>query len=246
MNMTTKTLNIVFLILLSTTGISAQSFGFGCLGLSGVFGGYSIQEFEVVGLDEGISQFCASDQTDYKTGSFDRVEGYRVGANIFRARFNNFFITTKGYYQFLKKKDWSYISNQREVKSDEFQLSMNHWGLALDLGFPILSFVDWKILEGGINFYDIDFDYASIANQDISKLHYTTDEVVIGYFAGTGVIIHIIPDYMSIEGTAVYNFLNFNKFSQMDTDPFGFNNPDKDIVKGKFGAIVQLNIGVPL
>lgn len=226
--------------------ISAQSFGFGCLGLSGIYGGYSIQQFDVDGLDKGIELFCSTDNMNHENIDFGELEGYRLGANIFRAKFSNFFITTKGYYQFLGKKDWAYTTGEGSVKSDEFQLRMNHWGLALDLGFPILSFIDWKIVEGGINFYDMEFDYQSLINPEVSKISYSRDEVVIGYYAGTGLIIHIIPNYLSIEGTAVYNFLDFKEYSPLDEDPFGFTNSTQTLIKGKFGAVVQLNIGVPL
>lgn len=237
---------VVFIISLGTGSLSAQSFGFGCLGLSGVFGGYSVQQFDADGLQNGIENFYRESSVDHENIDFGKLEGYRFGANIFRAKFSNFFLTTKGYYQFLKKQDWSYTSGEGSIKSDEFQLSMNHWGLALDLGLPLFTFLDWKILEGGINFYEIEFDYQSLINPEIEKNKYSNDEVFIGYYAGTGLIIHIIPNYLSLEGTAIYNFLDFNNFSESENDQLGFNNSEETIIKGKFGAAVQLNIGVPL
>ncbi|MBU1101352.1 MAG: hypothetical protein KKA84_13200 [Bacteroidetes bacterium] len=242
-----KNLYILLIFPLVTQSLQAQSFGFGCLGLSGIYGGYSIQQFDAAPIEDAIGLYNISRNNMNDGLKFDQLEGYRIGGNIFRARFSSLFITTKGYYQFLEQKQNGFSSEVASIKKDEYKLSLNHWGLGIDIGFPLFSFLDWKILEGGVNFYDVDFDYESLleAEGDL-KVHYSTDEVTVGYYAGTGLILHIIPDYISVEGTAFYNFVGLSNFITSDTDRLNLINTGEKLVEGRFGAVVQINVGFPL
>ena len=76
-----------------------------------------------------------------------------------------------------------------------------------------------------------------------------TDKAKVGYKVGSGLIFHVIKDYISIEGTVSYNILKIS-FLEKDIDGFTVKIPqnynDKKLLKGGFSAILQLNIGVPL
>lgn len=241
-----KNLYLLIIIPLVTHTVQAQSFGFGCLGLSGIYGGYSVQQFDMEAIENAVDLYNISRNNVIDDLKFDRLEGYRIGGNIFRAKFSSIFITTKGYYQFLEQKQVGYSSGITSIKKDDYALTMNHWGLGIDIGFPVFSFLDWKILEGGINFYDVDFDYESLlANEGDLQVHYSTDDVSIGYYAGTGIILHLIPNYVSLEGTAFYNFVSVSEFMTSDTDRLHLTNSGGNLIEGQFGAAVQLNVGFP-
>jgi hypothetical protein len=180
---------------------------------------------------------------------FGKGKGFRVGANLFRARFDNFFLSAKGFYQFLKEQ--KEINNPNYVNStqSEYTLVLNHWGVAVDIGIPLFSLVDFKIVEGGVTFYNISFtDKTIVSGKVTNEKKYESDKTNISYYVGSGLIIHIIPDYISIEGTAFYNFLNIDKINYQNKTAVLPNGLVKEnlISKGGFSAALQLNVGFPL
>jgi hypothetical protein len=237
---------LVFIILLPFYSVNSQTFGFGCLGLSGFYAGYSEQHYSAAGLNQYI-------KTNYygpipkSNVEFKKGTGYRVGANIFRAKFDNFFISAKGYYQFIKENLEQSANDLNSIIKNKYQLSLNHWGLALDIGVPVFSIIDWKALEGGIVFHNVEFIHTTFKDENqLAEIKYEPLSNKVNYYLATGLIVHIVPDYISIEGTASYNFF---KIDQMDlksdllTGPTKITNP---VSKGGLMTTVQLNIGFPL
>ena len=94
---------IFFLILIFNYQILPQSFGFGCLGFVGGFGGFSYQQYKPDGLNRYVANFNSSfsEYIDQNMSDFGTATGYRVGINVFRAKFSGFFVTAKGFYQQL-------------------------------------------------------------------------------------------------------------------------------------------------
>ncbi len=222
----------------------AQSFGFGCLGLSGFYGGYSQQEYKA----DGINQFSKENYSGFSTGNnikFQKGTGFRIGANIFRAKFDDVFITFKGFFQFLKEEHEIVDDVSQGILKNKYKLSMNHWGLGLDFGFPLFSFIDLKLIEGGVAFYNSDFEYQSMLDdtQQIEK-KYSPEKVQLGYYVGSGLILHLIKDYISIEGTAAFVSIKIDKML-IDTEDKTPMNSLKAIEKGGFIGTVQLNVGFP-
>ena len=78
-----KIKHIIILTPLFAINIAAQSFGFGCLGLSGVYGGYSIQQFDVAGLENGIDFFCNADNMNHENINFSELEGLQTRCKYF-------------------------------------------------------------------------------------------------------------------------------------------------------------------
>lgn len=228
----------------------AQTFGFGCLGLSGFYAGITHQYYETVGINEYINSESIKNNINLDM-EFKRGTGYRVGANIFRAKFSKAFITAKGYYQFLKETHNTQVNNDAlGTKNYRYELSLNHWGVGLDLGFPIFSILDFKLLEGHVTFFNPEFskEVLDANNNVLEEDKFTTDKVKIGYFVGSGMILHLIPDYVSIEASAGYSFFIIDKFNDGNNNvlipvPSSKNNA---INKSKFSATVQLNVGFPL
>jgi hypothetical protein len=236
---------ILIISLVSINSINGQTFGFGCLGLSGFYAGFTKQQYNADGLNQFINSkfFTASNKINFKEGS-----GYRIGANLFRAKFEGFFISAKGYYQFLKETHEMKESSTSNSAKDKFTLNMNHWGVAIDFGIPIISFIDLKLLEGGVHFYNVDFNHQYYLNDIIqNEKKYELEKTSVSYFIGSGLIVHLIPDYISIEGTAAYSFIKYEKLISKDGSTIPILVDGKiPFDKGGFSATVQLNIGFPL
>ncbi|PKL83172.1 MAG: hypothetical protein CVV24_06395 [Ignavibacteriae bacterium HGW-Ignavibacteriae-3] len=235
---------ITFLIGLMFTNVQAQTFGFGCLGLSGFYAGMSQENYTASGVNDFLNVKLSSMQY---SGSikFERGTGYRIGANIVRAKFDKIFLTAKGYYQFLKEERSNSGTLNNAAVSSNYQLIMNHWGAGIDFGIKIFTFLDWKIVEGNVNFYDSEFIIQDFKSNILDKeAKYNSEKVQVGYFLGTGLIFHIVPDYISLEGTVGYSFFKFDKFKS--TDALGVvTNVNNPLPEGGTGITLQINIGFP-
>jgi len=239
---------LIFFFLIVSNKIFSQSFGFGFLGLAGFYGGYTYQEFDADGLNKQIERNLLNAGLIPNKAEFGLAKGYRVGANIFRAKFSGYFITLKGFYQFLQENH-KYNYNIGNLKNNyrEYDLQMNYWGVSLDFELPLLSFIDFKLIEGGINFYQPKLIVKTrTSNNSLNQVNFSNKKLHIGYFVGSGLILQLIPNYISIEGTIAYNYIK-------KINLYGTNNKlfytlgNKDFTYGKnFSATVQLNISMPL
>jgi len=244
---------LVIVIIIVTTGITvnAQSFGFGCLGLSGFYAGFSRQNYDNPGLNDYISQRIntldpskniITDKIEFTQGT-----GYRIGANFFRARWNKFFITAKGYYQFLKESDEISAQLQNVDTREKYQLTMNHWGVGIDFGVPLFWILDWKIAEANVTFYNTEFSQETLLNSvSQGEIKFKPDKNNIGYFIGTGLILHLVPDYISVEGTAGYSIIQIDKLSNDSGITIPTSSSKNAVDKGSLSITLQLNVGFPL
>lgn len=239
--------NILFLFFFAVNVNYAQSFGFGCLGLSGVYAGYSYQKYQPLGLNSYIK--FISDPDNPNTDTFGEASGYRFGANIFRAQFDRYFFSVKGFYQFLEENHKVDVLRAELPVTDEYNLRIDYWGVGVDFGVPLFTFLDWKIIDGGITFSNFRFtSRLSINSNNLAEIEYEQPKTYVGYYVATGLIIHVVKDYLSLEGTAFYNQIQAeylesdNGLNRMPPRIFSENFIDS----GGLNASVQLNIGVPL
>lgn len=229
----------LILFFFSVVVLKAQTCGFGCLGMSGFYGGYTIQEYDADALNSVIASEIPQDAF---TKKFGRAQGYRVGGNIFRAGFSGFFVTAKGFYQFLNEKHTYELSSS----SKEYKLSLNYWGLGLDFGFPLFSFFDFKLIEGGATIFSSKLEISNGTHEKNVKI-YETIKTDLSYYIGTGFVFHLIPNYISIEGTAFYSIFNIDDMEDAQGNKFVVSNLTGTVFSGKkFGATLQLNLGLPL
>ena len=236
---------IVFVVSIMNGGIIAQTCGFGCLGLSGIYGGYTYQQYDAGGLNEYLN----SNAIDLISNDADEIEfkegkGFRFGANIFRAKFDDYFISAKGYFQFLKEKKTRTGLLNPDMQND-LELQLNYWGLGIDFGVPLFSIMDFKIVEGGITFFNTQFKIVTKeGNSEISERKFESNDSKIGYYVSTGFVFHIVRNYISIEGTAIYSMFQIDELDGENiTIPILDNK--KIIDGGGFGGVVQLNVGIP-
>ncbi len=237
---------VLFFLFLVNKTMFPQTCGFGCLGLSGVFAGYTNQLYSAKGLEELTMDF----RTDYGFQSkeivFKKAEGFKVGANIFRADFTNYFFTAKAFYQFLKEEKNIFSELNNIPTEEKYVVSLNNWGVGLDFGIPLLSFVDFKIVEGGITFFNSSYTgEIKEGGKQKSKIEYEDFKTDIGYYVGTGLIIHLIRDYVTVEGTAFYHQFEIKKMIPFHKS-VDYQIYDSFVDKSGFGATVQMNFGIPL
>ncbi|MCX6167823.1 MAG: hypothetical protein NTX65_00665 [Ignavibacteriales bacterium] len=232
------------LLLTVSSTLNAQTFGFGCLGLSGFYAGISQESYNASGINDHLNVRLFNLQSGDAI-KFEKGTGYRVGANFIRVKFDKVFISAKGYYQFLKEEHTTSVLSSGSNLTSTHTLSMNHWGVGIDFGVKLFWILDWKVVEGDVTFYNGDFT-SEYSKDNIfqSDEKYNLDKTKVGYYLGSGLILHIIPDYISLEGTAGYNFLKLESMKRTDSlgNEIFINNA---VPSGGFSATIQLNVGFP-
>ncbi|HEX2984467.1 MAG TPA: hypothetical protein VHO28_13070 [Ignavibacteriales bacterium] len=244
-------------LLLSCSNIFSQnSCGFGCLGLSGIYGGYSYENYNASGFNNYLNSvnydFGEGYVKDDGAPQFGRGAGFRIGVNLFRAKFKTFFLTTKVFYQFLKESGSIHGSlDGGERFKDVYDLNLNHAGIAFDFGMPVYKILDVKILEAGIVIMKSELvNTMRIDDEIFYERKYERSPRNVDYYLGSGLIFHAIPNYVSLEGTAAYNFYNVQEMeddsgSKLSNSATGAP-VDNFIETGKFSYTVQINIGIPI
>ena len=245
-----------FIISFNLTGIiHAQTFGFGCLGFAGGYGGFVYQSYNAEGLNQFVRNFNSEIfQTAFVLKEFDSAYGYRIGINFFRATFpEGFFITAKGYYQSLGKTNSVTQNTSNGEINYDYKLDLKNWAVGFDLGLNVMDRVSWKVIDGALHFNNIRLTSTENSPGVTEVTMFESDAGVLGYSLGTGVIIALIKDYISLEGLAGYTFLKVEdlmtedgeKFSSYLQDP-GVTSTKNFIDSGGFNAVIQLNFGFPL
>lgn len=238
------------LMFFASTNAIAQTCGFGCLGLSGVYGGYSIQQYEAKGLNKYLNSNINSVDSKF---NFNEGRGFKVGINVVRAEYTHFFFTLKGYYQFLSEEKRIESDDNRGYKNIyDNKLEINNWGIGLDLGIPLFRFIDWKIVEGELKFFSPklsvhNYNSSSASSYDFRDI-YTPNRIKMGFAIGSGLIFHVIEDYISLEVTVLGSFIEIDNLSSdanAEKVP-NSSNRMKLISHGGLQGVVQLNVGIPL
>jgi len=244
----------VLFLLFSSANISAQSFGFGCLGLVNGYAGYSYQAYQPTGLNSYVDAFneMKQDSLQGPLQHFGKGKGFRIGVNFFRANLKGFVITGKGFYQLLKEKTNASVLSGSGITNTSFELSIKSIAIGFDVGIDITKSLTWKAIDASILFNNAEFKSTVNYPYGITTVtNYNTAKGKIGYSIGTGFIFDLIDDYVSIEGLAGYTFfsidnvqLNENTYLPKQTNT---SEPMNNfITAGGFNAVIQLNIGFPL
>jgi hypothetical protein len=247
----------ILLALISLSSLTeAQTFGFGCLGFVGGYGGFTYQQYNAAGLNEYILFENQLENTVYPMDEFSSATGYRVGLNFFRATFESgIIVTAKGFYQYLSKKNKGTVGVGASDDNYSMDLTFKNWSLGFDVGWEFTKVVSWKILDGSLNFNNIALTQSTDLPGQTYINKYKSDSGVLGYSVGTGIIVAIIKDYISIEGLAGYTYLViddvYNETGNSFLNPSAVlqtqqSNTEKFIESGGFSAVIQLNVGFPL
>jgi hypothetical protein len=248
---------VLFFILIATVvfqGSSySQAFGFGCLGFVGGYGGYAYQKYNPAGLNSYVKAF----NDEYKgslsspMNSFGTETGYRVGINFFRANIRGFILTTKGFYQYLTEKNSATMNAAEGSSNAIFELDLRSYGLGLDLGTSITDALSWKVVDAALLYNMAAFtDTRNSPGPTTNVLSYNNEKYLLGYSVGTGFILEIIDQYISLEGVAGYTAFSIDRMKSNDGPMPAAENSTQPmsnfVAWGGFNAVVQLNIGFPL
>lgn len=242
---------------LAFSDLHSQTFGFGCLGFVGGYGGFTYQQYNAEGFNDYIEQFNQAEFVNSPIDEFSFATGYRVGLNFFRATFQNgIILTAKGFYQSLDKTNKGGVGITGATDNYTLDLDLRSFSLGFDVGWEFTKILSWKILDGSLNFNNISLTQTTDLPGSTSVYKYESESGLIGYSIGTGIIFSIIKDYISIEGLAGYTHLSVDNLYDDSGTPF-LNPPTefistvdttekKFIESGGFAAVIQLNVGFPL
>ena len=189
---------IIFIVLFQSY-LNSQSFGFGCLGFTGGYAGYSHQKYQPDGLNDYIKIFNLNrkDSLTENLHSFGSANGFRVGLNFFRKKFSGVFITAKGFYQFLNEKHQAVEKLSSGIVSTSNEVKMINWGLGIDLGTPIISFLNWKIIDAALLYNQARFSNTQNFPGALTVVNNYKSDYHFGYTIGTGIIIEILGEYIA-------------------------------------------------
>jgi hypothetical protein len=241
------------IIILNGVNLKAQSFGFGCLGLVGGYAGYSYQVYKPTGLNTYLQTFnlIRKDSLQGSMKNFGKSSGYRVGINFFRADLRGFILTAKGFFQNLGEENDATVVSSVGTSNASYNFNLKSWGIGVDLGTSISYSLSWKVIDASLLFNSAQFTNTTNYPGKTYINTYKTDKQVIGYTVGTGFILAIIGNYVSLEGFAGYTYLRIDRVKQDDGTYLTLNESSTTEMKnfidaGGFNAVVQLNIGFPL
>jgi hypothetical protein len=248
---------LLFPLLSSSQFIVAQTFGFGCLGFVGGYGAFTYQKYNPAGLNQFIGYKNSLEFTSKPVDEFSYATGYRVGLNFFRATFENgIIVTAKGFYQSLAKKNKGGVGVTQSEDNYSLDLNLQNWSLGFDVGWEFTKVLSWKILDGSLNFNNVTLtETTDLPGESTIINKYKSDSGLVGYSIGTGIIVAILKDYVSIEGLAGYTYLVIDNVYDENGTPFinppqipeqSYSTDSKFIDSGGFTAVIQLNVGFPL
>jgi hypothetical protein len=245
-----KHLLIITALLSISTYASAQTFGFGFVR---GYGGLVYQSYNASGLNQFITKFNIDIyETIGVLKSFDDATGYRIGIIFFRATSkNNIILTAKGNYQSLEKTNTAKIENENSYNYSLY-LDLNNWSLGIDVGWEITKIISWKILDASVNFNYVTLTETTDLSGETIVQEYKSNSGVFGYSIGTGIIVAILKDYISVEGLVGYTYLSIDNVYNENGVPFlnqittTSNSYSSFIDAGGFTAVIQLNLGFPL
>ena len=236
-----------------STSINAQTFGFGCLGFVGGFGGYSYQKYKAEGLNNYVAEFNNSNEDSLKApmGNFGTVAGYRVGINFFRAHITGFILTSKGFYQSLVESKDAQMNSSFGASNANYKLRLNTWGVGFDVGTSISGAISWKVIDAALLFNKATFTNTKNMPGSFTDIKEYKSDSKLGYSIGTGFILQLIDEYISIEGLAAYTVFSIDELHQNDGTKLTVSeNSSKTmnnfIDAGGSNAVIQLNVGFPL
>ena len=130
---------------------------------------------------------------------------------------------------------------------ENYRFKSNYWGIGVDFGIPLFSVIDWKIVEGGITFFNVELKQTRFENgNQVFSRKIENSEFDVGYYLASGLIIHLIKDYISIEGTVAYNIYKIEEFTDDNGELIILDNNSSFIENKGITPTFQLNLGFPL
>ena len=248
---------LIVITFFSTEKIFSQDIGFGCLGLIGGFVGYEIQNYKSQTINL-YSQFYNEKNKNSIVDPFKKfgeARGFRFGLNLFRKNYSGFIVTIKTSYQEISEKDNQVIFVNGSEQINMLELDFRNFSLGIDLGTTITPALSWKVIEASLIYYQTEIvETVNPAGMQSSIKYYKHKNPEFGYNLGTGFILHLIKNYISLEGSASYSIFNIKEVTDDDGKIFFYDNPEQNLMQtrenlitsGGVNLVIQLNIGFPI
>jgi hypothetical protein len=243
---------LVFCFFSFNAKVFSQTLGFGCLGFVGGYGGIVYQKYNAEGLNNFVKYFneMKADNLNVPMEEFYGAVGYRVGINFFRATLESgIIISAKGYYQSLSRTRETSETLADGSANHKYELDLKNWSIGFDVGYAFSNYFSWKIVDGVVNFNNVTLaETIDKSGEGTNVRKYKSDSGVIGYTVGTGIIVSLVKDYVSLEGLAGYTHLQIEDVKTDDGSSFMEQVPGNGnfIEAGGFTAVLQINVGFPL
>ncbi len=233
--------------------VFAQEMGFGCFGLVGGFVGYGVQQYTPGGINAYIN-----DVNEFNKGvinvplsDFKQMQGFRVGANVFRNNYSGFIITAKGFYQLMSEKQEVRFNDAVLPTIHSFEMRVKEFAIGLDLGMEISKKFHWKVLDLTLMYNIYQFKTQSNSVKGIVEAAtYQNPEVNIEYTLGTGFVYYVVEKYISVEGSFGITSLTANTLRESSGNYLKLLSSSKvvgsAIQSGGLSALIQLNISLPM
>lgn len=245
---------VIVLIFSGTQHLQGQELGFGCLGLVGGFGGYTSQGVHTDELNDFVSRYnkIHADSLYQGMDQFGNLKGFRLGLNLLRQNVQGMILTFKVFYENLIERKTGIILSASQQENTFTELAMKNFGIGIDIGTELTRSFTLKIIDATIVFSEIRFT-ESLHNPSgqIVNYVYTAEDAPIGVTLGTGFIFELIDDYVSLEGSAGYMFVEAGRMITTEGRYLTKSSRSAEkmryvINSGGFNATLQLNIGVSL
>lgn len=220
----------------------------------GVSAGYEFQRYEATGLNKWLKSYKLfyQDSLNKNPEEFGNLSGVRIGINFFRKNFGGFVTTIKGFYSDLNEKREGIVRNFNGNTSTKFDVKITQAGIGLDLGTTITGILSWKVIDAALIYNSLKLTTTVSETNNISvKNTYENDGNSIGYLIGSGFILNIVGQYISLEGMAGYSSFKIDKIKSVNGEYFktfqsNVYAVENFITNGGISAIIQINFSFPL
>jgi hypothetical protein len=231
--------------------------GFGCFGALSGFVGYEIRDVEATGLNAYLDAIGTdvgfSRELEEPFEKFETLYGFRFGVNFARVDFDPLFFSVKGYYAGLSKKNFAWIDYDGERFENYVELKTNNFAVGVDFGVTVVEWLRWKAIDAALTITSARLTGSFTepgARANVTR--YEGEEYKFGYNLGSGVIVNVVGEYVSLEGTIAYAHAPVGSLREVDEETFlpetpgGLSPMTNAIDRGGISTSVQLNLGFPL
>jgi hypothetical protein len=246
---------ILLTLFLTANNSYSQEFGFGCLGFVGGFAGFESSAFKPNDFNNYIADFneTRKDTLSQSLNSFGDSKGFRFGINFFRHNYDGLLITAKGSYSSLSQKNNAAFLSNNLTFSHSYEISLQNFSIGVDFGTSISSLLDWKVIDAALIINRTKLTRTRNSPNQASQIdNYASEKFAIGYTLGSGFILKLVSDYISLEGSIGFSFFEVGRMKNDSDNSYLTYRESSDVPMEKFikagglSGIIQLNLSFPL
>jgi hypothetical protein len=246
---------ILLSLLLNVRDAYSQEFGFGCLGFVGGFVGFESSAYKPNDFNNYVSDFNESrkDTLSQSLNSFGDAKGFRFGINFFRHNYNGLLITLKSSFSSLNQKNNAAFLSNNLTFTHSYNIKLQNFSIGVDFGTSISSYLDWKVIDAALILNRTKLTrIRNSPNQDSQIDNYDAEKIAVGYTLGSGFILKLVSDYISLEGSIGFSFFEVGRMKNDSDNSYLTYRESSDIPMEKFikagglSGIIQLNLSFPL